>query len=66
MNSIFIYMFPDTGGAEWLHRIAKPFTMGVFAWAGDLRAKIVTSLVVRGMLWYFRYWLFKRRIFMRI
>ena len=66
MNSIFIYMFTNTGGAEWLHKIAKPFTMGVFAWAGDLQAKIVTSLVVWGMLWYLCYWLFKRKIFMRI
>jgi predicted acyltransferase len=66
MNSIFIYMFTNTGGAEWLHKIAKPFTMGVFAWAGDLQAKIVTSLVVWGMLWYLCYWLFKRKIFIRI
>ncbi len=66
MNSIFIYMFTNTGGAEWLHRIAKPFTMGAFVWAGDLQARIVTSVVVWGMLWSLCYWLYKRRIFMRI
>jgi predicted acyltransferase len=66
MNSIFIYMFTNTGGAEWFHRIARPFTMGAFAWAGDLQAKIVTSLVIWGMLWYLCFWLFKRKIFIRI
>ncbi len=66
MNSIFIYMFTHTGGAAWLHRIAKPFTMGVFAWAGDVQAMVVTSLVVWGMLWYLCCWLYKRRIFIRI
>ena len=66
MNSLFIYLFTNTSGAEWFHRIAKPFTMGAFAWAGDLQAKIVTSLVVWGMLWYLCYWLFKRKIFVRV
>jgi hypothetical protein len=40
--------------------------MAVFAWAGDLNAKIVTSLIVWAMLWYLCYWLYKRRIFLKI
>ena len=66
MNSLFIYLFTNTGGSEWFRKIAKPFTMGVFAWAGDLNAKIVTSLIVWGLLWYLCYWLYKRRIFLKI
>src|SRR5216117_2008257 len=53
MNSLFIYLFTNTGGSEWLTAIVKPFTMGFFAWSGDLTAKIITSLVVWGLLWYF-------------
>jgi predicted acyltransferase len=66
MNPLFIYLFANTGGAELFHRIAKPFTMALFAWAGQLPALIATSLVVWGMLWYLCWWLYKKQIFFRI
>jgi predicted acyltransferase len=66
MNSIFIYLLTNTAGAEWLHKIAQPFTMGLFAWGGRLTGEIVTSLTVWFMLWYICYWLYKRRIFFKI
>jgi len=66
MNSLFIYLFTNTGGSEWLERIVKPFTMGFFAWSGDLSAKIITSLVLWWLLWYLCYWLYQRKIFIKI
>ncbi len=66
MNSLFIYMFTNTGGSEWFYKIARPFIMGLFAWAGNLNARIVTSIVVWGMLWYLCYWLYKKRIFFKM
>lgn len=66
MNPLFIYLFTNSYGAEWFHRIAQPFTMGLFGWAGQLTAEIVTSIVVWGMLWYVCYWLYKKRIFIKI
>ncbi len=66
MNSLFIYMFTNTGGSEWFHRIARPFTMGLFAWAGDTNAKIATSIVVWGLLWSLCYWLYRRKIFVKM
>lgn len=66
MNSLFIYLFTETGGAEWFQEIARPFTMGLLAWAGPLKAEIVTSLVVWAMLWSLCFWLYKQRIFIRI
>ncbi len=66
MNSLFIYLFTNTGGSEWFNRIARPFTMGMFRWAGDLNAGIITSLIVWGMLWSLCFWLYKRRIFIKI
>ncbi len=66
MNSLLIYLFTNTGGAEWFHAIAKPFTMALFMWAGTLAGQIVTSIVVWGMLWYLCYWFYKKRIFIRI
>jgi len=66
MNPLFIYLFTNSYGAEWFHRIAQPFTMGLFGWAGQLTGEIVTSVVVWGMLWYVCYWLYKKRIFIKI
>jgi len=66
MNSIFIYLFQESGGAGWLNKVARPFTMGFFGWSGELGAKIVTSLAVWGMMWSLCYWLYKKKIFIRI
>jgi predicted acyltransferase len=66
MNSLLIYLFTETGGAEWIAQIVKPFTTGIFGWTGDLQARIVTSLAVWGLLWYLCYWLYQRKIFVRI
>ena len=66
MNSLFIYLFTETGGAHWLARIVQPFTMGIFGWSGELSARIVTSLTVWGLLWYLCYWLCRRKIFIKI
>jgi predicted acyltransferase len=66
MNSLFIYLFTETGGAEWIERIVKPFTTGIFAWTGELSASIVTSLTVWGILWYICFWLHQKKIFVKI
>jgi len=66
VNPVFIYLFTMTGGAGWFNRISRPFTMGFFHWAGTLQAEIITSLVVWGMLWLLCFWLYKRRIFIRL
>jgi predicted acyltransferase len=66
MNSIFIYLLTNTAGAEWLQKIAQPFTMAAFAWGGHLTGEIMTSLAVWLMLWYICYWLYKRRIFFKL
>jgi len=66
MNPLFIYLFTNSYGANWLHKVAQPFTMAMFAWGGRLTAEIVTSLTVWFMLWYICYWLYKRRIFFKI
>ena len=66
MNPLFIYLFAHTGGAHWLYQIAAPFTLGFFAWTGEVVAKVITSLTVLAMMWYLCYWLFKKKIFIKI
>jgi len=65
-NSLAIYLFTQTGGAEWLRRIVKPFTMGFLGWAGEWPALVATSLAVWALLWSICYWLFRRKIFIRV
>jgi predicted acyltransferase len=66
INSLFIYLFSGTGGAWWFRRVAGTFIMELFTWAGQIPAGIITSLVVWGMLWYLCFWLYRKRIFIKI
>lgn len=66
MNPLFIYLFNHTGGAKLIHGIVKPFTYGIFGWTGDIYSQLITALVVWLCLWYICYWLYKKRIFIRI
>ena len=66
MNPIFIYLFTETGGARWLDRLARPFTTGLFGWTGNLPAEMLTSIAVWALLWSMCFWLYKRRILIKI
>ena len=66
MNPLFIYLFAEAAGGDWLIHIVKPFSFGLFSWIGDIYAAIITSLIVWGLMWYICYWLYKRKIFIKI
>ncbi|HPF02762.1 MAG TPA: DUF5009 domain-containing protein [Bacteroidales bacterium] len=66
MNSIFIYLFFELRGADFLTRIAGPFSSLIFSPAGELTVAIVTSLLVWMAMWYMCYWLFKNKMFIKI
>jgi predicted acyltransferase len=66
MNPLFIYLFAHVGGDDLIYKVVKPFSMGLFSCASELSAKIITSLTVWFFLWYVCYWLYKRKIFIKI
>ena len=66
MNSIFIYLFFELRGAEWLSRMAKPFSNLLFSWTGEMGTAMITSLIVWGMMWYMCYWLYRNKLFIKI
>ena len=66
MNPLFIYLFNHTGGTRWLYQIVKPFTFGFLGWLGFMNVQIVTALILWFLLWYICYWLYRRRIFIKI
>jgi predicted acyltransferase len=66
LNSIFIYMFFELGGARWINGMAKPFSQLLFFWGGPLTVGIITSLMVWAALWYITYWLYKNKVFIKV
>lgn len=66
MNSIFIYLFFETGGSGFLRRLFIPFTDALFSWACPLSVSIITSAMVWAALWYICYWLYQNRLFIKI
>ena len=66
LNPLFIYLFAQTGGAAWLEQVVAPFSVGLFGWAGEWPAGFATALVTLGLMGALCYWLFRKRIFIRI
>ena len=66
MNPLFIYLFAHVGGARLINKILLPFSNALFGWTGEISAQIILSSIVLFALWYICYWLYKRKIFIRI
>jgi predicted acyltransferase len=66
MNSLFIYLFIETGGTTWVLRIVKPFAVALAGWAGPVPGEIATSLAAWAVLWSICYWLYRRKIVITI
>ncbi len=66
MNPIFIYLFQETGGARWLDRLVRPFAEGLFGWTGHLPGEMIISLGAWALMWLMCYWLYRKRILIKI
>jgi predicted acyltransferase len=66
MNSLFIYLFTESGGTKWVRSLAFPFTMAFVPWIGELAGEILTSLAAWAMLWSMCWWLYKNKILIKI
>jgi len=66
VNPLFIYLFAHVGGGKFIAHILKPFTFGLFGWSGELSSNIITGILTWFFLWYITYWLYKKKIFIKI
>ena len=68
MNPIFIYLFMQTAGDQWLVDFTASFVADGFTrlGTGESMALFLNSLVVLGLAWGMCYWLYRRKIFIRI
>lgn len=65
MNPLFIYLFAQFGGGEFLRHIAKPFAKAIFFWNATW-FEYATALITWFFLWYLCYWLYKHKILIKI
>jgi len=67
-NSIFIYLFFNTIGEQWLNGFIGIFTHGFLAWFNTplFLVKLFTSLTILGFEWLLCFYLFRKKIFFRI
>lgn len=68
MNPIFIYLFTQTVGHQWVNGTVAVFTHGFLDWfhASEFLKLLVNSLVVLFLEWLLCYWLYLKRIFIKI
>jgi predicted acyltransferase len=67
-NSIFIYLFSNTVGGQWLNGFVAIFTSGVLNWFNtpEFLINLITALSVLTLEWLLCYYLFVKRIYFRI
>lgn len=68
MNSIFIYLFGETVGVQWLGGFGKVFSYSIFGaiGVGPLGLAVINGFFVLGMMWGICYFLYKKRIYFKI
>lgn len=66
MNPLFIYLFAHIGGAKLISKTFLPFSNALFSWTGELGAQIMLSCIVLFTLWYICYWMYKKKLFIKI
>jgi len=68
MNPIFIYMFGQTLGEQWFNGFVGIFTHGILGSLGasEISMRVINSLVVLTLQWYLCYWLYKKKVFVKI
>lgn len=68
MNPIFIYLFMETAGHQWLVDFSAAFIADGLIRLGssETLAYFFNSMVVLGLAWGMCYWLYQKRIFIRI
>ncbi|MFH6603126.1 acyltransferase family protein [Maribacter algicola] len=67
-NSIFIYLFAETVGAQWFRDFGKIWTEGLLAPIGvsEKVIMVINALFVLFIFWYITYFLDKKRVYFKV
>ncbi|MEN9571444.1 MAG: hypothetical protein RL172_2675 [Bacteroidota bacterium] len=68
MNAIFIYLFFETVGVQWLNKTIAIFVKGFVGYTGLAEGwlNIITAIVSLWVEWHICYWLYKKKIFFKL
>ena len=68
MNPIFIYLFMETAGKQWMVDFSAYFIADAMirSGSGETLALFINSLFVLGLAWGLCYWLYRKKIFIKI
>jgi len=68
MNSLFIYLFFEIVGSRWFNGYVSAISNGVLNWfnAGELLKMLIASACIFGLEWSLCYFLYKKKIFIRL
>jgi predicted acyltransferase len=68
MNAIFIYLFFETVGYQWVNPTTAIFVKGFTAMAGvpEKIQAVISAFAVLALEWGLCYWLYKRKIFFKL
>ena len=68
MNAIFIYLFFETIGVQWFNDAVRIFTQGFLSFFNTPQTvmDIVNALVVLFLEWYLCYWLYQKKVYIKV
>ncbi len=66
MNSLFIYLFARSGGADWFGNLVRPFSEAILGWAGSGWVQAGTALGCLFLMCFLCYFMLKRKIIVKI
>lgn len=68
MNAIFIYLFFETVGVQWLNGAMGIFVKGILGWMHitEKWVSLFSALATWMLEWYFCFWLYKKKIFFKL
>lgn len=66
MNPLFIYLFAHVGGADLINNIFIPFTRAVFFFSNEIFIQGINNLLCWFFLWYICYFLYRKKVFIKI
>jgi predicted acyltransferase len=65
MNPLFIYLMASSF-RNFFRGLVNPFIFRIFSWTNEVTMTVISTLIIAAMLWYVCYFLYKRKIFIRL
>lgn len=68
MNSLFIYLFFEIVGSRWFNGYVAVISHNVLGWIStpETLSNVLTSLIIFALEWYMCYFLYRRKVFIKL